>query len=70
MPVQRTELLDDLTALIASGRELSPDDDRALAEVFIERLTRGMAPPSRIRQVLSVWRQSRRLVGTAVLALA
>jgi hypothetical protein len=70
MPVHRTELLDDLTALIAAGRELSPDHDRALAEVFIERLTSGLAPPSPTRQSLSVWRQARRLVGIAILALA
>jgi hypothetical protein len=69
MPVQRTDLLDDLTALIAAGRELSPDHDRALAEVFIERVTSGIAPTSPTRQVFSVWRQSRRLVGTAILAL-
>jgi hypothetical protein len=70
MPVHRTELLDDLTALIAAGRELSPDHDRALAEVFIERLTSGMPPHSPTRQVISIWRQPRRLVGTAILGLA
>jgi hypothetical protein len=70
MPVHRTDLLDDLTALIAAGRELSPDHDQALAEVFIERLTSGVAPPSPARHILSVWRQSRRLVGIAIFSLA
>jgi hypothetical protein len=70
MPMNRDDLRDDLTALIAAGRELSPDHDQALAEIFIERMTSGIAPISASRQVAGVWRQSRRLVGIAILALA
>ena len=38
MDVRRTELRDELTALIAAGRELSPDHDQVLAEVFVDRM--------------------------------
>jgi len=70
MPVRRTELRDELAALIAAGRELSPDHDQALAEVFIDRVASRMAPPSRIREVLTVWGKPRHLVGAVILGLA
>lgn len=62
MPVQRTELRDELTALIAAGRELSPDHDELLAEVFLDRLTTKPVSPSRARRVLSVARKPRHLL--------
>src|SRR5690242_8590526 len=70
MPVQRTDLQDELTALIAAGRELSPDHDRELAEVFIDRMMSRQAPPSRTRHVPTIWAKPGRLLGAAILALA
>ena len=70
MPVQRTDLRDELTALIAAGRELSPDHDQALAEVFIDRLTATGMPPSRIRRTRTVRVKPRHLLGAAMLGLA
>lgn len=62
MPVQRTELREDLAALIAAGRELSPDHDQALTEVFIDRVANRMASPSCTRYALMVWRKPGRLL--------
>ena len=69
MTLQRKELRDDLTAIIAAGRELSPQDDALLADVFLDRMVRMMEKPHRRRQ----WgpsRAIRRCAGVAGLALA
>jgi hypothetical protein len=68
MTLQRTELHDDLRALIAAGRELSPEDDALLADMFLERLDRTIEKP-RSRQLLSA-RTVRRNIGAAVVGLA
>ena len=68
MTTQRTELHDDLRALIAAGRELSPEDDAVLADMFLDRLGRTMEKP-RTRHLLST-RNVRRGAGGVVLALA
>jgi hypothetical protein len=70
MPVRETELRDELVALIAAGRELSPDHDRALVEVFVDRMASRAAPPSRRRQVLAAVGRPQRILGALVLALA
>jgi hypothetical protein len=70
MPVRRTELRDDLTALIAAGRELSPEHDQALADVFIDQLATKTAAPPRARRTGVVLKQPRRLASAIVLALA
>jgi hypothetical protein len=68
MTVRRTELRDDLRAMIAAGRELSPEDDALLADMFLERLDLPTEKP-RARQSVSA-RTVRRSVGAAVLGLA
>lgn len=68
MTTQRTELHDDLRALIAAGRELSPEDDAVLADMFLDRLGRTIEKP-RTRHLLST-RNVRRGAGGVVLALA
>jgi hypothetical protein len=70
MPIRRTDLRDELTALIAAGRELPPDHDRVLAEVFLDRLASSMAPPSRTRHALAVIGKPRHLLGAVILGLA
>jgi hypothetical protein len=68
MRVARTELHDDLKALIAAGRELSPEDDSVLADIFLDRLDRTSKKP-RPGWPLSA-RTIRRCAGAAVLTLA
>lgn len=70
MPVPRTELREELTILIAAGRELSPDHDHALAEAFIDRVTARLTPAPRTRRGLIVWGKPRRLLGAAIVGLA
>lgn len=68
MGVPRSELHDDLRAIIAAGRELSPEDDALLADMFLDRLGRTeVKPPA--RHSLSP-RAVRNRVGAALLALA
>jgi hypothetical protein len=68
MKVPRTELHDDLRVLIAAGRELSPEDDAVLADMFLDRLDRTMQK-RRPGRMLSA-RTIRRCAGVAVLAFA
>lgn len=70
MQTRRTELRDELAALIAAGRELSPDHDQVLAEVFIDRVAGRTPTRSRARSALAVLRKPRRLLGAIVLGLA
>jgi hypothetical protein len=70
MPIRHTDLQDELAALIAAGRELPPDHDRVLAEVFLDRLAASVAPPSRTRQALAVIGKPRHLLGAVILGLA
>lgn len=70
MPVPQSELRDELAVLIAAGRELTPDHDQALAEVFIERMERSMPRPSRFEQVRGVWEHPRRVLGAVILGFA
>lgn len=50
MALDRWKLRDDLVAVIAAGRELAPENDYALAEIFLqharESLLQEIAPPS------------------------
>lgn len=68
MRVQRTELHDDLRAIIAAGRELSPEDDALLADMFLARLDRTLDKPRSRRSIAP--RNVRRGVSAALLALA
>jgi hypothetical protein len=70
MPLRRTDLQDELAALIAAGRELPPDHDEVLAEVFLDRLAGSMAPPSHTRRALAVIGKPRHLLGAVILGLA
>jgi hypothetical protein len=70
MRTRRSELRDELTAMIAAGRELSPDHDRVLAEVFIDRVEGRIAPQSRASHTVTVWSKPRRLLGVIVVGLA
>src|SRR5579859_6242553 len=64
----RSALHDDLRALIAAGRELSPEHDAVLADMFLDRLHRtAVTPPT--GHSLSP-RVVRNRVGAALLALA
>lgn len=51
MALDRQKLRDDLVAVIHAGREISPEHDYALAEVFLrharESLIQEVAPPAR-----------------------
>lgn len=67
MQERRTELHDDLRALLAAGRELSPDHDEALADIFLDRLDRTVAQPPTHHTRLP--RAVRHRVGAALLAL-
>jgi ferric-dicitrate binding protein FerR (iron transport regulator) len=71
MDLRRTELRDELAAIIAAGRELTPEHDQVLAEAFIDRVaSRIAAPPSRANYALTFFSRPRRLVGAIVLSLA
>ncbi len=68
MTTQRGEIHDELRAVIAAGRELSPEDDGLLADMFLDKLARSVEQPhvrrSRSRPPV------RRFAGAAMLALA
>ncbi len=64
----RTDLHDDLRALIAAGRELSPEHDTVLADMFLDRLNRTTVKPTSGRSLSP--RAVRHRVGAALLALA
>ena len=70
MPDRRTELRDELAILIATGRELTPDHDQALADVFVDRLVKNPREPSLGWRLAAGLRKPRRLLGAAVLGLA
>jgi hypothetical protein len=69
MALERQQLRDDLVAVIGAARDLSPENDYALADVFIrlarEQIVREVAPP----RPLINWGQITTLIGAAVLAL-
>lgn len=68
MSTRRSELHDDLRAVIAAGRELSPEDDALLADVFLDRMGHKIES-NRNPQPLAI-RTMRRWAGAAVLILA
>ncbi|MGH2447488.1 MAG: hypothetical protein ACRDFS_02635 [Chloroflexota bacterium] len=70
VPDRRTELRDELTILIATGRELTPDHDQALADVFVDRLAKTQNRPPRVRHFAAALRVPRALLGAAILVLA
>lgn len=69
LPDRRTELRDELAILIATGRELTPDHDQALADVFVDRLVKAPSKPSVVRRFATGLRISRALLGVAILVL-
>ena len=70
MANQRTELRDELLVLIATGRELTPDHDHALADVFVDHVAKRMSASPPAPQGLSIWGKSQRLLAAAFLGLA
>jgi len=68
MTTRRSELHDDLRAVIAAGRELSPEDDTLLADVFLDRM--GHKIESRRNPQPIAVRTMRRWAGAAALILA
>jgi hypothetical protein len=70
MPSQRTELRDELKAIIAAGRDLTPEHDEALAEVFLDRVEeRTKARVRSPRRPMAVQR-TRRVIAAVCLAAA
>jgi hypothetical protein len=70
MPVQRTELRDELRVLIAAGRELTPEHDQVLAEAFLDRVAGRLTPPAQDRSPLALRATPKRLLGAVILGLA
>lgn len=70
MSLERHDLHDELVALIAAGRELPPEHDRALADIFLDhaqyRAPAQPAPPS-LLTALQDWRV---VAGALLLALS
>lgn len=71
MALDRHDLHDELVALIAAGRELPPEHDRALADIFLDhaqyRSAQQSAPaPSNLFTALHDWRV---VAGALMLAL-
>jgi hypothetical protein len=70
MSLERRDLHDELVALIAAGRELPPEHDRALADIFLDhaqyRATAQPAPSS-LLTALQDWRV---VAGALLLALS
>ncbi len=46
MSLDRNHLREELAAIIAASRELPPDHDRALADIFLERAQLGIQQPA------------------------
>lgn len=71
MSVEPRAVREDLVAVIAAGRELSPDHDYVLADVFLDRLRRDILAPAPAQ---SRWYDDparlRTLLAAACLALA
>jgi hypothetical protein len=63
MALERQNLRDELVAMIAAGRELSPEHDHALADVYLDHVHRYYGPspkptrwfedPDRLRALLA-----------------
>jgi hypothetical protein len=70
MALERQNLRDELVAMIAAGRELSPEHDRELADVYLDHVHRHYTP----RQERPRWFEDperlRTLLAAAVIALA
>ena len=70
MSIERSELREDLVAVIAAGRELSPQHDYVLADVFLDRIRRDAVPQQRTLGWLDDPHRLRTLLAAACLALA
>jgi hypothetical protein len=68
MPSQRTELRDELKAIIAAGRDLTPEHDEALAEVFLDHVDERTQAGMRLPRWPMVMRRTRRLIAAVCLA--
>jgi hypothetical protein len=70
MSLERHDLHDELVALIAAGRELPPEHDQALADIFLDhaqyRATSAQPAPSSLLTALQDWRV---VAGALLLAL-
>lgn len=70
MALERRELHDELVALIAAGRELPPEHDRALADIFLSHAQFRSAPPPPQSSLLKALQDWRVVAGALLLALA
>lgn len=61
----RDELRDDLMAVLATARELSPDSDADLATIFLER----SRPKARRQDTVGYWRVPKRLAVRVFVAM-
>jgi hypothetical protein len=69
MSLERRDLHEELVAVIAAGRELPPEHDRALADIFLDHAQYRASPqpaPSSLLAVLQDWRV---VAGALLLAL-
>lgn len=70
MSLVRQQLREELVAIIAAGRELSPEHDYLLADIYLSRTRAVPRPRSSIAQWLDHPRVLRTLLAVACLALA
>ena len=69
MALDRRDLHDELVALIAAGRELPPEHDRALADIFLDHAQYRSAQQPARSSVLAALQDWRVVAGALLLAL-
>lgn len=69
MALERHDLHDELVALIAAGRELPPEHDRALADIFLDHAQYRSTPPAVRSSLLTALQDWRVVAGALLLAL-
>jgi hypothetical protein len=69
MSLVRHELRDELVTIIAAGRELPPDHDHILADIFLKN-ARALIDPQPQPATPTTWEKARNLVAAGVIGLA